>query len=109
MYGSARRKLAHSDANEMGLNLELLLAAIQEREEAALNGESYEDMQLSLHGALLEHCRNECDKLGLLWGAASQMDNEGLIHRHTLRDRTPVIAAREQAKQERAQGRSQNL
>lgn len=45
-------------------------------------------------GGLIARCQAKCEELGLQWGTPSDLDDPGLIHKHTLRDRSDVIAAR---------------
>lgn len=46
---------------------------------------------------LVTQCKKECQKRGLKWDSDSDLENEHLIHRHTLRDRSEVIEERLQA------------
>ncbi len=39
-------------------------------------------------------CENECQRQGLLWGNKSNLSDIQLIHRHTMRDRSDVMAER---------------
>lgn len=44
--------------------------------------------------ALLQTCLALCAKKGVIWGQKSDVTNEFLLHKHALRDRSDVIAAR---------------
>ncbi len=51
---------------------------------------------------LAKLCAEECIKLGIVWGSPSNLNRQEITHRHSLRDRSDVIAAREEAKQNRS-------
>ncbi|WP_316252477.1 hypothetical protein [Bacillus aquiflavi] len=59
------------------------------------SGEKYESIQLPIADSTLKKlCQERCTSKGCKWGAASDLTNDFLIHRHTLRDRSNVIQER---------------
>ncbi|MHA6483987.1 DUF309 domain-containing protein [Paenibacillus sp. strain BS8-2] len=97
MYSESLNRLSHADWNITGLRSDVLLEQLRVRL-AAVNevpSGKYEDMQLEIEDdELLRLCLEQCASHGLVWTIASPMDNEQIIHRHKLRDRSDVIAAR---------------
>jgi uncharacterized protein len=70
----------------------------------------YEDPNLPIKDqALLEHCIRLAELQGLHWGKPSDCENRGLIHKHTLRDRSEVILERERQAQIRRKQRGESL
>lgn len=51
---------------------------------------------------LLAKCKTICKEKGHAWGMESNLEEDNLIHRHLLRDRSEVIQEREIAKKEKA-------
>jgi predicted metal-dependent hydrolase len=70
----------------------------------------YEDINIPLSDTEFEHyVHRVCEESGLVWGQSSVMKNPTLIHRHTLRDRSPVIEERRMAIQQRKIMKEWNL
>ncbi|MFD0958913.1 DUF309 domain-containing protein [Paenibacillus chungangensis] len=111
MYESACRKLDNDDIRTLGLDRASLLAQLKRRMAAAANqGSSFEDMNLPIQDdELLSHCLVRSSRLALEWGYPSKMDDESLVHRHRLRDRTNVLEARSKALRERRERRERSL
>jgi predicted metal-dependent hydrolase len=62
----------------------------------------FTDMDLPLtDDALLALCENACRERGLVWRQPSDSANRYLIHKHTLRDRSDVIEARQREAERR--------
>lgn len=79
---------------------------LKQRIEACEKQEAYEDMLLPfLDKELLELCKKEAAARGLSWGQESASVPDFIIHRHTLRDRSDVIAARQAALKAKARDR----
>ncbi|SFS61894.1 DUF309 domain-containing protein [Paenibacillus sp. BC26] len=97
----AEKRLDAQLLNEVGLNGEQLIAMIAERIEAIEDSLPFTDMNLPIVDSEL-HARSvvAAEREGYVWGAPSRMD-EALISRHTLRDRSDVIAARAAAAKEK--------
>ncbi|WP_322421049.1 DUF309 domain-containing protein [Jeotgalibacillus haloalkalitolerans] len=86
------------EAANLGLNTEALLHLISEIESAVLVRSPYQSVMLPItDDTLLQACRNECHRKGFIWGEKSNMNDEALIDRHKLRDRSDVISLRKQA------------
>jgi predicted metal-dependent hydrolase len=85
------------ELSELGINamvwrerLTAVLAGLQSVDEIP-----YQDINIPLTDVLLLHAvLRECERMGVEWEAPSRMEERGLIHRHTLRDRSDVIEAR---------------
>lgn len=97
-YGHAESRLAESRMGALGVDGRDLMGQLAERKRAAGGGELYGDITIKLSDeGLMKRCLAACSERGLRWGTPSPMDNEQLVHRHKLRDRSEVIAAREHA------------
>ncbi|MFD0587014.1 DUF309 domain-containing protein [Paenibacillus sp. GCM10027627] len=105
MYSQAESRLGGADLSGFGLDGPSLLNQISQRKLAAEAGESdYEDIQIRIvDSKLLDQCLELCGQRSLIWGAASPMHLESIIHRHKLRDRSDVIAARAEALREKGE------
>ena len=97
MYRQSLSRLTASQLERVGIDGEAALSAVAALIAAAEEGEPFRDIDLPLRDqALAQSCEAECERRGLIWGAASGSGAE-LVQRHTLRDRSGVIAAREAA------------
>ncbi|QAY66070.1 DUF309 domain-containing protein [Paenibacillus protaetiae] len=100
MYLQALSRLNPQLLQEAGIDGPPLLAQLKARAERLESGamEVFQDLCFSIadHELLLA-CEALCSARGLVWGKPSDMNSEALIHRHKLRDRSDVIAAREAA------------
>lgn len=100
MMVQAERRLSLSPLEQLGIDKDHLenqllprIAALQSETDA-----DYTDMDLRLTSdELLEQCLQACKDRDLIWGAPSSAFGDATIHRHTLRDRSDVIAARQEA------------
>ncbi|MBD8497520.1 DUF309 domain-containing protein [Paenibacillus arenosi] len=100
------------DWNSLGLDKEKLLvqidrrvAKVKEDAEQSMQSEpieAFEVMNLPISDdRLLEQCKAQCLSESLEWKLEPPIWSEELIHRHSLRDRSEVIAARHAAIQQR--------
>ncbi|WP_240633057.1 DUF309 domain-containing protein [Paenibacillus montanisoli] len=97
MMRHCRQRLTSERLRELGLEGAALLALAEERIAALERMEPFEDIDLPFADQeLLARVMQTAEKEGQRWGASSSMDDQ-LINRHTLRDRSGVIAAREAA------------
>jgi predicted metal-dependent hydrolase len=84
---------------QLGLDHTQLIKQLQHYIEQLDKGQSYRSIQLPIMDEeLLKTCQRICRERGLVWGKESDIHNEFLLHKHKLRDRSDVIAAREQKK-----------
>ncbi|TVX92977.1 DUF309 domain-containing protein [Paenibacillus agilis] len=111
--------LVQSDAKDLdwcsiGLDKEKLFVQIKQRVEKVKKDaeqsiqsnhvEVFEVMNLPISDeSLLEQCKAQCLSESLDWKLDPPIWSEDLIHRHSLRDRSEVIAARHAAMQQRQQ------
>ncbi|MBW7473967.1 DUF309 domain-containing protein [Paenibacillus oenotherae] len=92
---------------ELGLDSGRLLPLIAERMAAAEEQRPFADPDMPFaDDSLVRRCQVECQSSGLVWGAPSSTD-EALTNRHTLRDRSEVIAARQASAETKRQQRAQ--
>lgn len=93
---NALGNLTIASLNELGMDGARLMSMVKEREGGcAVGNRRYTDLNLPLLDQELIHlCRLRCKERGLVWQAPSDLTNEALIHKHKLRDRSAVIAAR---------------
>lgn len=96
MYTQALNKLNRESLSQLGLDGNHIMMELANRLHQLTQGSlPYVDMNLNLiDPELMRLCELACMERGLQWGTASRLDDEALIHRHTLRDRSEVIAAR---------------
>jgi predicted metal-dependent hydrolase len=108
MLNSAVQNLQADALSSLGLDAELTLMRVQERADLvqlAENQVSFQDLNLPITDKLLlDRCLELCNELGLIWEATSMLEDRMLIHKHTLRDRSEVIAARQEQARLRRKG-----
>ncbi|WP_419956232.1 DUF309 domain-containing protein [Neobacillus niacini] len=86
------------ELNLLGLDCDLIFPLLTKLLAQAANEESYQTITLPISDPLLlEACIKECENKGFNWGQESNFDDESIIHRHMLRDRTDVIKERMKA------------
>lgn len=79
----------------LGLDADQLLILLKEREKQLDKTDTYTDMDLPIiDPKLLDICHDKSKERHLSWGNPSLLSNSQLIHKHTLRDRKPVIKER---------------
>lgn len=104
----AKLSSAQEGLQDLGLNGGHLIGLITERITAIERQERFVDFELPLaDAALIALCQEECRTNGLEWGAPSSSD-EALTNRHTLRDRSDVIAARRASAEAKIRQRKQH-
>jgi uncharacterized protein len=87
---------------QLGIHYEQLEQLLQWYIQRVEQGETYQSINLPIADeALLAKCLEYCQKRGGAWGKESDLRNEFLLHKHALRDRSDVIAARMQSKQKK--------
>ncbi|MCL6586103.1 MAG: DUF309 domain-containing protein [Anoxybacillus sp.] len=80
---------------QLGLDEKELARLLQQYIKQIDEGKPYESIMLPITDeTLLEKCRSLCQQKGGVWGQKSDMTNDFLLHKHMLRDRSGVIAAR---------------
>ncbi|MFC7371188.1 DUF309 domain-containing protein [Fictibacillus iocasae] len=96
MMASAHKKLAEEreHATTLGVNSEQLLTSMKNRLDQIMEKQNYIDMSIPLNQEALACCQQVCRKRGLTWESPSAMNDENLLHRHKMRDRSDVIAER---------------
>ncbi len=107
MMSGALKQLSQIDGSIIAIDREPLVDLISNRiAQLSTNTgtpekfASYTDFNLPLTDeALIRHCQSLCAERQLHWCAPSDVHNRELIYRHTLRDRSDVIAARHAAYQ----------
>lgn len=83
---------------KLGIDHQLLFPLLDKRLTALKNEESYTSLQLPISDpSLLDICLKKCSEQGFQWGNDSDLTNEGIVHRHKLRDRSSVIRERIEA------------
>lgn len=98
----ARRMMdrAIENANEhpthtLGIDHERLLRLMEKVAMRCDKELPYEDVYIPLtNKTLIEKCKQRTAQLRLTWCAQSPMDNQEIIHKHKMRDRTQVIQER---------------
>jgi hypothetical protein len=89
---------------ELGLDYEALLCLLGDQLDDIIHQRAYKSIMLPIADSkLTETCIGQCEKMGLRFGSGSDMTNLSLLHRHTMRDRSDVIAERQRQLQKRKQ------
>ncbi len=85
------------DADDWLERLRQVVAQLNENPQAP-----YKDINIPFSDTEFEqYVQRLCQASGLVWGQPSDMQNQSLLHRHTLRDRSSVIEERRLALQQR--------
>ncbi|AGT32607.1 hypothetical protein M493_11795 [Geobacillus genomosp. 3] len=91
---------------QLGLDDQTLAALLDNTARRIARGEPYESIELPIADrSLYEQCRAACAERQLVWGQASDVADVDLVDKHRRRDRSGVIAAREQKKRAKAEGK----
>lgn len=97
MLSSALNQLRSDDLHALGVDAEQFLLILQDRLQQLQNNPQapYSDINIPFKDeSLLQLCMNQCGTKKLEWGSSSDLLDEHIIHKHTLRDRTEVIELR---------------
>ncbi|MGM0874053.1 MAG: DUF309 domain-containing protein [Bacillota bacterium] len=82
---------------KLGLQSNELINQLRKRKNEIVDGHGYYSFNLPINDKkLLKICHNLCADSQQIWGQASDLSNEYLIHKHTKRNRTDVIDERKQ-------------
>jgi predicted metal-dependent hydrolase len=88
--------------HSLGIEWRMLLEKLNERLKEIESCKPYTSMDLPIGDPILRRdCNQLCMERGWVWGEPSVLDDESLIHKHTLRDRSDVINERERQIQKR--------
>lgn len=95
-----RTTLEHSIPNQLttlGIDSNAWISTLKERLQTLERGESiFTDLDIPIvDSKLVDECKRRCMERNITWCEPSDMSDESLIHRHTLRDRSEVIAERQ--------------
>ncbi|WP_226679768.1 DUF309 domain-containing protein [Sutcliffiella horikoshii] len=84
-----------AEIEALGLDSGRLVEALEERVVCVTKQEPYESMNLPIADPDLQlSCDAMAQSASKVWGAASDLLNESLVNRHTVRDRSDVIEER---------------
>ena len=84
--------------SKQGLDVSVLFQLLSKLQREIENKEIYQSINLPVTDSfLLKACRKECENRGFNWGQKSNIEDESIVHRHKLRDRTIVIEERLEA------------
>lgn len=97
MMITAKNNIIKYPVYNLGIDQDKLLLAMTDFIDKDRSGDQqYFDLNIPIHDDnLLQLCQRRCEQEGLTWCAPSNMDEEFLIHKHKLRDRTEVIVERQ--------------
>jgi len=105
LYQSALNSLKDETSEKIGLDHAQLQELLEKHIDACQRQSAYEDMMLPISDKeLVVRCKNEAEARGLIWGQSSEQVSQYIIHRHTRRDRSDVIAARNAALEAKHKG-----
>ncbi|GKU79378.1 DUF309 domain-containing protein [Paenibacillus sp. L3-i20] len=99
MYDQAYSRLKDADLASHGIHQQHIVDELAVRRANVSDPTyPYKDVTMQLiDEELLELCIRNCEARHIKWGTPSDLDDSAIIHRHTLRDRSDVIAAREES------------
>jgi predicted metal-dependent hydrolase len=90
---------------ELGLDYVALLNVIEHRVSELENKVPYSSLSLPIiNERLLKECLAVCKKKGIKWGSSSNLSDQYLVNKHTLRDRSDVIKEREMQRKKKCRG-----
>lgn len=81
----------------VGLSLDYneLLDLLSERLSELEKEQPYRSINLPITSdKLVTICKKKCERLGVAWGTPSNLQNEYIVHKHILRDRSAVRSER---------------
>ncbi|MBU8879180.1 DUF309 domain-containing protein [Bacillus sp. FJAT-29790] len=85
----------HQQLAELGLNAEKLFKELPSLLRDISLGANYLDYDMPIQDlSLITTCKEICNRRSLTWCKKSDLDNKEIVHRHSLRDRSPVIQER---------------
>lgn len=81
--------------SSLGLNKMEFFTLLNERYIAIEKNQPYSSFNLPINDPhLIQQCQTHCLKHGIIWGNHSDLNNNSLVDRHKLRDRTSIISKR---------------
>jgi predicted metal-dependent hydrolase len=80
---------------KLGLHSQRLINLLEQLHGEMLYGRAYRSIELPLSSEVKALCLQRCTEQGQRWNQESDLSNEYLVNKHTLRDRSDVILARE--------------
>ncbi|WP_064090976.1 DUF309 domain-containing protein [Rossellomorea aquimaris] len=91
-----------SELEQLGLDGAKLQDLLGDLKERLASNKPYVSLNLPItDSSLLNQAQSLCSQKGFTWCSPSDLSNKQLIHRHSLRDRTPVILERKNALRKR--------
>lgn len=83
------------EINDLGIDSSVLLSLLAETIDRIESRITYQSINIPINDpALRKLCEDSCIEQGYIWCSGSNLDNPGLINRHSLRDRSDVILER---------------
>ncbi|MED0678474.1 DUF309 domain-containing protein [Aneurinibacillus thermoaerophilus] len=96
MIAGALKRLDAAELDQYGFFGQELIDRLIVRKQEIHERKPYTDMNLPIRSdKLLRACEIRCSKRNVRWLSTSDLQNEFLLHKHTLRNRSEVIKARE--------------
>lgn len=93
---------------DLGLDAKMLLNELTKLLASIQKQERYYDINLPIIDEnLLKSCQAKCKEQGETWCQPSDLSNQYLVNKHSLRDRSEVIAERERQKERRKKKRKE--
>ncbi|MBN6189210.1 DUF309 domain-containing protein [Aneurinibacillus sp. BA2021] len=107
MFTGALQRLTVEELEKHGFIGQELIDRLIVRKKECVEHQLYTDMDLPLRSSsLLKACLQRCRERKVQWLSPSDLENEFLLHKHALRDRSDVIAEREAEIRRRASSSS---
>ncbi len=93
-----------NEVEQLGFHASELLTLLNKNLQSMNDNMPYHSLQLPLKEPVIKECQSLCSQRGVIWGTTSDLSNEFLLHKHTLRDRSDVV--QERSKQAQLKKRS---
>ncbi|MFD1738812.1 DUF309 domain-containing protein [Bacillus salitolerans] len=88
--------------HSLGIDDRKLLSTLKERLSDIKARNPYKSLNIPISDhALMQACLKECSLREVIWGSDSDLTNQYLLNKHTLRDRSDVIMERERQKEKK--------
>ncbi|MEH7181391.1 DUF309 domain-containing protein [Neobacillus vireti] len=89
----------------LGLDLGILFPLLSKLLTQIQKEERYQSINLPVSDhILLKACLKKCNELEIIWEQNSNLEDEYIVHKHKLRDRSPVIVERMKALKNKGSG-----
>jgi uncharacterized protein len=91
-------EMNQNELTQLGIHSKKLQDMLTDTSHQISQGQPYQSINLPLtDDSLVDQVQAVCEENGYIWCSPSDLSNTGLVHRHSLRDRSEVITERNNA------------